>query len=43
MTARFVVSRSPAEPNTAITPPPPAAATGASSSRTAWSDAGECA
>jgi hypothetical protein len=34
------VSRSPADPNTAISPPPRAAATGASVSRTAWSEAG---
>ena len=37
---RLAVSRSPAEPNTAMTPPPRAAATGARTSRTAWSDAG---
>ncbi len=38
--ARFAVSRSPAEPKTAISPPPRAAAPGARRSRTVWSEAG---
>ena len=41
--ARLAVSRSPPDPNTAMSPPPPAAASGARRSRTACSDAGECA
>ena len=38
--AAWPVSRSPAEPKTAISPPPRAAAAGASRSRTVWSEAG---
>ena len=37
---RFAVSRSPADPKTAISPPPRDAASGASRSRTVWSEAG---
>ena len=40
ISGRLAVSRSPAEPKTAISPPPRAAATGARTSSTAWSDAG---
>ena len=40
ISGRFAVSRSPADPKTAMTPPPRAAATGASRSSTVPSDAG---
>ena len=43
ISGRFAVSRSPAEPNTAISPPPRAAAIGARMPRTFSSEAGECA